>query len=321
MSGVNQLNIYNGDETLEFTNVLKSKWNKIHDESTVFRYKIDKIGEKMLDKYFLQLNPDRCLKRRIPELIENIMQPFDIDKFNFNKVSKEEVMFTFTSKDNDTHTILVNVSPISRYHSLLCPFVNECLPQVMTEDSLKLTLDLLFLMQDRELRIGFNSLCAFASVNHLHYHLLFEKTTLAVETADVQHIKGNLYKIDKYPVPAFCFEVQKETCNTTTREIFMLLKYFLDHSIAHNILITNKRSSGKFDKDVARVFIWVRKSTSGVKNFTAFNVAVCELSGWFPIFSEEAFNTLKPEDLEKELRKWSIDNFNDKIFDQIKTLF
>ncbi|KAI8440950.1 hypothetical protein MSG28_009246 [Choristoneura fumiferana] len=50
---------------------------------------------------------------------------------------------------NNIHTFLVNVSPISQYHTLLCPSVNLCLPQVVTEDSLKLAIEVKFLAQDR----------------------------------------------------------------------------------------------------------------------------------------------------------------------------
>lgn len=172
-----------------------------------------------------------------------------------------------------------------------------------------------------ELRIGFNSLCAFASVNHLHYHLLFENTTLNIETAKLRHIKGALNIIDDHHLmPAFCFEVHKETYSITVEEINKLLKFLLDNSIAHNILITNKKTATGFHKYMANVFIWPRKSTSGTKNYTAFNVAVCELSGWFPIFSEDAFNTLRSEDLEKELLKWRVDNFK-KLCDQIELLY
>lgn len=37
------------------------------------------------------------------------------------------------------------------------------------------------------------------------------------------------------------------------------------------------------------VIVWPRKSTSGAKKLVAFNVAVLELSGWFPIYGKKFF--------------------------------
>lgn len=137
-------------QTFELVINLKHQWDKLHDETSIFRYKIDNNRERTVDgKYLLQLNPDRCTKRRTPELINNIMQPFDGNKFNFTRVSAEEIIFTLTGKDDDIHTILINASPISRYHSLLTPSVNKGLPQVVTKDSLELAIGLLFMAQDR----------------------------------------------------------------------------------------------------------------------------------------------------------------------------
>lgn len=47
------------------------------------------------------------------------------------------------------HIVIVNVSPISLYHTLLCPSVNKKLPQIATAESLILALEIMFLDQDR----------------------------------------------------------------------------------------------------------------------------------------------------------------------------
>ncbi|CAH2087958.1 unnamed protein product [Euphydryas editha] len=306
----------------QFVQLLKIKWKEIHDTGTnVFRYKIFNLQERIVnEKYILQLNPNRQSKRRTPEQITDIYQPFDENKFNFTKVSKEEIMFTFKESNvaDDFHGVLVNVSPISEFHSLFCPFVNKCLPQVINKESVRLAINIMLLTQDRELRIGFNSLCAFASVNHLHYHIFIEKNFLPVENVKCKKIKGALYCFDEsYPVPAFCFEVLQNSHKVD--EIFTLLDYFLKKSIAHNIFIT-KGEAIEATGEVIRFIIWPRKSSIGAKQLVSFNVAVCELSGWFPIYDSEDFHNLEAESLERELRKWKISNFED-LCEELKLLY
>lgn len=59
---------------------------------------------------FYQLNPNRQSKRRFPEQINNICQPFDENKFNFTKVSKEEILFTFKESDaGKLHSLSLNI--------------------------------------------------------------------------------------------------------------------------------------------------------------------------------------------------------------------
>ncbi|KAF9410126.1 hypothetical protein HW555_010702 [Spodoptera exigua] len=314
-----KLNKLTSDSLTSFTSLLKTKWNEIHNETDIFRYKIDDLKERIIDgKYFLQLNPDRRSKRRTPEEMTSICQPFDENKFNFNKVSSKEILFSLEGKDGDIHTVLVNVSPISRYHSLLCPSVNKCLPQVVTPDSLKLVLQIMFQIEDGGVRIGFNSICGFASVNHLHYHLFVEEKTLQIENVTWQHFKGEMYTLDENStVPAFCFKIQKDSCNQTLQQVWKVLEYFLKKSIAHNILFT-KRGLGERD-DVVYLIVWPRRNTSGVKQLSAFNVAVLELSGWFPIYDEEDFNNVEAKDLEAELTKWKRDDFK-TICEDIKSI-
>uniref|UniRef100_A0A2A4K8G0 GDP-D-glucose phosphorylase 1 n=1 Tax=Heliothis virescens TaxID=7102 RepID=A0A2A4K8G0_HELVI len=291
---------------------------ELHKNTDIFRYKIDNLEERIVDgKYLLQLNPDRQSKRRTPEEMNSIQQPFDEKKFHFNKVSPDEVLFSIESEDADTHTVLVNVSPISRYHSLICPSVIKCLPQVVTLESLQLVVQIMSLVEDRDMRIGFNSMCGFASVNHLHYHILVEKNLLCVEKVKWHHIKGSTYRLDKsYPAPAFCFELQKKSSAQTLKEVWKVLEYFLNKSIAHNILLTKRKLGGNGD---VSIIIWPRKSTTGAKKLAAFNVAVLELSGWFPIYDVEEFRNLQAADLKKELAKWIPEDFNN-ICDDIKLL-
>lgn len=99
-----------------------------------------------------------------------------------------------------------------------------------------------------------------------------------------KNIKGVLHCFEEgLPLPAFCFEVFQNS--QKLEEISALLNYFLEKSIAHNIFIT-KGEAIEATGEVIRFIVWPRKSSFGAKQLGAFNVAVCELSGWFPIYSK-----------------------------------
>lgn len=103
-------------------------------------------------------------------------------------------------------------------------------------------------------------------------------------------IKGPVYIFDKmYPVPAFCFEVSSpQSVNDKCKEIYKLIEHLLKNCIAHNIFITRGSNlvPGEQNLEIVRVIIWPRKSSPGPKILTAFYVALCELSGWFPVYCE-----------------------------------
>ncbi|CAH2055791.1 unnamed protein product, partial [Iphiclides podalirius] len=201
---------------------------------------VNNIRERIVEgNYLLQLNPDRSFNRRTPEQIENIIQPFDKDKFNFTKVSKDEIIFTFFEKDNEANE-----------HALV---VNKC-----------------------------------------------------------KHLKGPVYCFGHdYPVPALVFEVPSNTV-VAYRDIFKLVDFLLHKSIAHNIFITRGQSiTEDCSKEIVRLIVWPRKSSSGAKQLAAFNVAVLELSGWFPIYDVDSFENIQTEELERELQKWKYEQFDD----------
>ncbi|XP_026318124.1 GDP-D-glucose phosphorylase 1 [Hyposmocoma kahamanoa] len=237
---------------------------------------------------------------------------------------EEKQVDNHLSRHSNTHKLIVNVSPITRYHSLLCPSVNNNLPQWVTEDSLRLVLEVMFLAQDRNLRIGFNSLCAMASVNHLHYHLFLENHDLPVENIKCTQIKGPLYAFDEtYPIPAFCFEVPSpQSINGISKEIYKLIEHLLKNCIAHNIFITRGSNlvPGEQNLEIIRIIIWPRKSSPKPKILTTFYVGLCELSGWFPVYSQNDYDKLRTDDLEIELSKWKIDNFS-RLCDQVGLLY
>lgn len=67
--------------------------------------------------------------------------------------------------------LFFQVSPIEYGHVLLIPRVLDCLPQKIDRDSLLLAVHLAKEASDPYFRVGYNSLGAFATINHLHFQV------------------------------------------------------------------------------------------------------------------------------------------------------
>ena len=108
-------------------------------------------------------------KTRFGKPTELVFQVFAEHDFNFLKVGDHEIIQHF-----DGHSILGNASPLADGHSLLCPEIQHRHPQFLSEPWIRLAIRISSDASRRDdFRLGFNSLGAYASVNHLHFHILW----------------------------------------------------------------------------------------------------------------------------------------------------
>lgn len=88
-----------------------------------------------------------------------------------------------------------------------------------------------------------------------------------------------------YPAKGFCLKLSSfKNIRDFASQTFLIVNYLHLHQIAYNIYITRAKSRPNDDlyNDV-RIYIWARKSSTGIKDTTAFIPAVCELFGHFSI--------------------------------------
>ena len=108
--------------------------------SQCLRYNPSSVKERILEgdkAYLVQMQLERARLRRPPQSMMSINQKFDINKFNFNKISEENEMVcelingdranNLTARD----IMIINVSPVGRGHCLLVPQVEGCYQQVL----------------------------------------------------------------------------------------------------------------------------------------------------------------------------------------------
>ncbi|KAI4482587.1 hypothetical protein M0804_008440 [Polistes exclamans] len=282
----------------EFDMQLKRAWEKAQKDG-VFRYKLNIGNWRIIEgsyKFLAQFNPDRACKRRKPENITTMLMPFDSTKFNFTKLQRNEIMFKIKDQE-DSDIIAINDSPMEWCHSLLIVKYLECLPQRITQYSLQKAFEILLLSSSPYLRIGFNSLCAFASVNHLHWHLYYLKHKMLLEYIDVQPHEGSLFLLENFPSKGFCFKLSSsKKLETLVSSIFLFVNYLLKHQIAHNLYITRAKTTHlKKEYDDVRAYVWARKSQADVKNTTLINPAICEFFGHIVISEEKQYQNLTEE--------------------------
>ncbi|KAL2522399.1 GDP-L-galactose phosphorylase 1 [Forsythia ovata] len=215
-------------------NLLLGQWEERMSRG-LFRYDVTTCETKVIPGrhgFIAQLNEGRHHKKRATEFrIDQVLQPFDENKFNFTKVGQEEVLFRFEpSNDNEFHyfpssavdaassspsVVAINVSPIEYGHVLLIPRVLDCFPQSIDHESLFLALHFASETADPAFRVGYNSLGAFATINHLHFQAYYLSLQLPIEKAPTCRLMTSdgstdarviVSKLLDYPVSGLVFE-------------------------------------------------------------------------------------------------------------------
>lgn len=279
--------------------LLKQRWKKALENGAM---KYDIIQQPLPSRliascrynFIASLNEGRGPgQRRTPQEMMALRIPFDPSRFNFTKINPNEILFRLKSNDSLVHTVIVNKSPIGYCSSLLVPSLEQCLPQVLTEDSLRLAIQFLCLSDQQSLRLGFNSAGAMASVNHQHWHIYYFEYKLTVEDLPVKN-----HLLQNWPIPAIVFELPELNdiaINSVVTKAMKIINFCLDSGqISHNLFLTRTGTG------TIRLFIWLVEPRFGKKD-EYINVAFCEFTGFIICSTKEIFSTLDEEDCLKLL--------------------
>lgn len=292
-----------------FDSALCSAWRQ-RMELGLFRYCLGELQTQTLPGsigFVAQLNVERGVQRRPPQNIKSVRQPFDPEQFNFNKIRPGEVLFRLRREpdlpgvlEQEDILVMVNVSPLEWGHVLLVPEPARGLPQRLLPGALRAGLEAVLLSSHPGFRVGFNSLGGLASVNHLHLHGYYLAHRLPVEGAPSEPLDpgGHLHLLQAVPAPGFLFYTSGpgSDLEALVSRVCRATDYLTDREIAHNLFVTRGASPGKSSPSSAltgvRVILWPRKSSFGIKEGEAFNVALCELAGHLPVKTSQDFSSL-----------------------------
>ncbi|XP_061370247.1 GDP-L-galactose phosphorylase 2-like [Gastrolobium bilobum] len=247
-------------------NLLLGQWEDRMNRG-LFRYDVANCETKIIlgqHGFIAQLNEGRHMKKRPTEFrVDQVLQAFDESKFNFTKVGQEEVLFMFKqSDDNKSHfmsnaqvdkisgspnVVAINVSPIEHGHVLLIPRVLDCLPQRIDHDSFQLAMNMAKEAADPFFRLGYNSLGAFATINHLHFQAYYLAAPFPVEKAQRQIIAGDkghcpqgvsVSQLLNYPVRGLVFE-GGNNIRDLSDTVANSLVFLQNNNIPFNVLISD----------------------------------------------------------------------------------
>lgn len=278
----------------------------------LFRYHLGDLETRRLPGecgYVAQLNIQRGIERRKPQVILSVQQQFDPRLFNFNKIKAAEILFEMHKQEEKgfepgaSCVVIINASPLEFGHCLLVPEPTRCHPQILTPLALQIGIESVFLSADPGYRVGFNSLGAFASVNHLHLHGYYLNHALRIERARAEMIVPPkcLYRLVDFPRAFMFYTDAHEEARAVAATACKLTDILVERNIAHNVFMTRGcRPEREYQAPPllphgVRIFIWPRVSCFGAKEESAFNVALCELAGHLPFKNREDFESLDEE--------------------------
>ncbi|XP_020271055.1 GDP-L-galactose phosphorylase 2-like [Asparagus officinalis] len=310
----------NGEVQSSFLDKLLQKWDD-RLRRGLFHYDITTYERKVIPGeygFITQLVEGRDLKKRPTEFrVDKVLQPFDEAKFNFTKIGLEEALFRFEGSENEKaqyfhdspisesdplNFIAINVSPIGHGHVLLIPRIKNLLPQRIDQESFLLAFYLSREAGSPYFKVGYNSLGAFATINHLHFQAFYLPMLLPAEKAitDTVTTLGNgvrVLRLVNYPVKGIAFECgDNSSIQDLAATISNACIYLQDNNHPYNVLISDL---GK------RVFLFLqnyaeKRSRGEVSQEimdNQVNPAVWELSGYMVLKRREDYGKATEESM------------------------
>lgn len=299
-----------------FDQALLARWDTALEDG-LFRYDVTSCPTRTVEGrhgFVLQCNVGRAQKKRQTELsADRVCQDFDPAKFNFTKARQSELVFQFetckmrtspsmTAFDEKAepvparaspNCVLINVSPIEYGHVLLVPRILDCLPQRLDRDVIHLALHMAAESDNKHFRLGFNSLGAYATINHLHFQGYYLYQDFPVELAATRPVAdcGNGVVISEtvdYPVRLLVAETTTLRLAHLAGVLSSVCGRFQDQDQPFNILICD---CGR------RVFVVPQRFSRAVANGevpqdvldTQVNPAVFEICGHVVLKSDKDY--------------------------------
>ncbi|MCW8890523.1 MAG: hypothetical protein OQL20_07690, partial [Sedimenticola sp.] len=177
----------------------------------------------------LQFNPLRALRpaRMMQRRLTGIASPFNPDEFHFAKPFLRKETFWRGNLAGRNASLLYNKFPFIRLLGLLVPEPREGRPQYLQQADHAYCWHLLEQLSQAlpGIGLGYNSFGAYASVNHLHFHLFVRDQPLPI-TADCWVHNGG----DK-PYPANC------TRFTSSAEAWRFIQELHGNKIPYSLLL------------------------------------------------------------------------------------
>lgn len=175
----------------------------------------------------------------------------------------------------------------------------------------------------------YNSLCAYASVNHEHVHTWYTAQPLRCDSMQVSktEIDGVQLTADS-PIVGFVFELnlseyQRPKSETNAEfdmlklgrlcdRVYQLIALLLERNVPHNLTISRKCSDDNVAMDTVRVVVWPRKSVirsqqvGNSESHEFLPVACAELAGHLVLPDSSLFESTTVEQLRSSFSRLAL---------------
>lgn len=222
-------------------------------------------------------------KRITTQVPQTLHLSFDEASFHFNKPFMQKEAFWAGKLSGRHATLYYNKYPFVDFHALLVPERESCLPQFLTEAHhfylWQATLDLSRTLDG--VGFGYNSLGAFASVNHLHFQMFVKPAGMPVMHEHWQHNGGSAAyptRCARFDTPAAAWSFLSELHEKNT-------PYNLLYSKGHLYIFPRKKQGCYSQPDWTSGFAWH------------------EMAGGMITFNRESYAGINQASIEHELSK------------------
>jgi len=193
-------------------NFVAGRLNATQDDSDVFKQLLDVDLEDMpawryktIGNWQVVCNSMRQLRpaRTSSQILTTIKQPYDEVKFHFNKpFLKPEILWEGLYKKLKLR-VLYNKFPFSDHHLLVVVSPEKNSSQILTQEVHQYASAMSHEVSEvfPGFGLGFNSLAAGASVNHLHFQGFIRDQDFPIENSFWKHHGGDV----DYPLTVKCF--------------------------------------------------------------------------------------------------------------------
>lgn len=266
------------DDVLVFLKLLAISLHKIR--ATEFRNELN---------WELQFNHMRSLRpaRVSTHKFSGTHIPFNQQTFNFNKPFLQREAYWNGAFQGKQLSIFFNKFPFARFHSLLVPD-----RQLEVNQFLNLTYhEYIWRFAEHYgenlpgLGLAYNSIGAFCSVNHLHFHLFIKEHPLPLLSTEWKHNGGD----QDYPLSCYVF--------TEIKESWEFIEALNENQIPYNLFYLP-----------GKIYCVPRRHQCDIETPEwSSGFAWYEISGGFTTFNHDDFNGLNSKQLFSELHKLKID--------------
>lgn len=276
-------------------NFINGRLESTQDDIDVFKQLVDidinKISEwqtKTVGDWEIVYNSMRQLRpaRASAQILDSIKQDFDESRFHFNKpFLKPEILWQGGYKGIGDQAIslrvLYNKFPFSDYHLLIVVSPEKNGAQQLTRGSHQIIFSLVQAYRTifPGFGIGFNSLAAGASVNHLHFQGFIRQQKLPVENKHWTHNGGE----KNYPLKVRCF--------TEAASSWQYIAQLLDMDVAFNCI---------YKENVCYVVARRYQGSVALPEWL-MGAGWLDVAGVVTVSDEKMFGSIKSEDITQAL--------------------